>query len=252
MLDCLIWGLWLSITPLSTSDCTQKVFYQSWQNSRKQSSGSQDPGLLDQNLVEFQLPTRQPLRISSTFGQRQHPILGRRLQHQGVDFPLPVGTPITAVADGQAVEQGHSRRAGKFVTLRHADGWYSRYLHLDNILVHKGGQLAAGEPIGLSGNTGLSTGPHLHLEIGYRGVPLDPMSLLNQRSSPLIKQGSPFYTARSDEQPKVVLISQGGGGTKVTVRLRNKTRTVAPGHRVFGEFQVVRSDNGRYRVIPAV
>ncbi|WJD51186.1 M23 family metallopeptidase, partial [Enterobacter sp. PGRG2] len=137
--------------------------------------------------VRFVHPIEKKVAVSSAFGLRRHPILGRYIEHKGMDLPVPVGSPVMSVADGEVVERGHDRRAGNYLTVRHNDGWYSRYLHLNTVTVRKGDRLSAGETIATSGNTGLSTGPHLHLEIGYKGVALDPAPLLS---------GSPMLLAR--------------------------------------------------------
>jgi hypothetical protein len=170
-----------------------------------------------------------------------------------MDLPVPVGSPVMSVADGEVVERGHDRRAGNYLTVRHNDGWYSRYLHLNTVSVRKGDRLSAGETIATSGNTGLSTGPHLHLEIGYKGVALDPAPLLS--GSPMLlarRMGSATPSTKISASPRVVMISQGEGGTRITVRFNSKTRTVAPGSKVFGGYRVVQQHNGKYQIVSAV
>ncbi len=87
------------------------------------------------------------------------------MQHKGMDIPVPFGSSVHAIADGEVVESGYGRGTGYFITLRHADGWLSRYFHLASARVRKGEKLTAGEEIAASGSSGFSTGPHLHLEI---------------------------------------------------------------------------------------
>ncbi|MER6529334.1 transglycosylase family protein [Streptomyces sp. NPDC001508] len=101
--------------------------------------------------------------------------------HTGVDFPVPTGTPVRAVAAGQVVAAGWGGSFGYQVVIRHADGRYSQYAHLSAISVKTGQSLTAGQRIGRSGSTGNSTGPHLHFEVrtgpGF-GTDVDPVAYL--------------------------------------------------------------------------
>jgi len=109
--------------------------------------------------------------IASGFSMRISPISGQMLAHEGVDMSAPLGTPIHAVADGVVVEITSDYRSGTYVRIQHtaADGstFYSAYAHeyLDDILVHVGDTVTAGQQIGAVGSNGWSTGPHLHFEI---------------------------------------------------------------------------------------
>lgn len=106
------------------------------------------------------------LRIVSGWTRRQ---VGteREHQHHGVDIPLPVGTPIKAAADGVVITAHpiDNNDAGIHVAVKHAGGLVSRYLHLSRLSVSNGQRVQKGQEIGLSGNTGLSEGPHLHLDL---------------------------------------------------------------------------------------
>ncbi|MFJ8791828.1 transglycosylase family protein [Streptomyces sp. NPDC102462] len=101
--------------------------------------------------------------------------------HTGVDFPVPTGTPVKAVAAGQVVAAGWGGSFGYQVVIRHADGRYSQYAHLSAISVKAGRPVTAGQRIGRSGSTGNSTGPHLHFEVrtgpGF-GSDIDPVAYL--------------------------------------------------------------------------
>ncbi|MEJ3972934.1 M23 family metallopeptidase, partial [Citrobacter braakii] len=176
-MSCLIWSIWLTMSPLATTSCEQawqQAFVPSLQaaqmwseeNLRMPSSAA---AVDDDNApVRFIWPVAKR-QISSGFGQRLHPVLGRMMQHKGMDIPVPFGSSVHAIADGEVVESGYDRGAGYFITLRHADGWQSRYFHLASTRVRKGEKLTAGEEIAASGSSGFSTGPHLHLEIAWRG-----------------------------------------------------------------------------------
>lgn len=120
-------------------------------------------------------------RITSRFGDRFDAFTGHRARHHGVDYGVPVGTPVVAVGAGRVKHAGRrSASAGNFVVIEHAGGYESRYLHLDSIDddVAPDALVAAGQVIGMSGNTGRSTGPHLHYELRLAGIPIDPTSSL--------------------------------------------------------------------------
>jgi murein DD-endopeptidase MepM/ murein hydrolase activator NlpD len=117
---------------------------------------------------------RSPLefdaRVSSHFSaSRLHPVLHTVKAHYGTDYAAPTGTPVRAVADGVVVSAGMSGGSGNLVTIRHADGYQTQYLHLSRILVRAGQQLDQGTRIGLVGMTGLATGPHLDIRISKNG-----------------------------------------------------------------------------------
>lgn len=98
--------------------------------------------------------------------------------HKGVDWACPIGTAVKASCAGTVVQSGWSNGYGYCVTLRHADGRQTRYGHLKKTLVSVGQTVSQGEKIGLSGNTGRSTGPHLHFEILINGSQVDPLKYL--------------------------------------------------------------------------
>ncbi len=115
-------------------------------------------------------------RISSSFDpQRRHPVTGRVAPHHGTDFAMPIGTPIEAPADGRVTRVEHDQYAGRFIVIEHGQGYSTRYLHLDRALVSPGDEVERGDRIALSGNTGRSTGPHLHYEVHVNRQPKDPM-----------------------------------------------------------------------------
>lgn len=122
-------------------------------------------------------PTTQLYRVSSAFNRnRLHPITGRRTPHNGVDLATPQGTPIASTGDGIIRRVGNHPYAGKYVDIDHGGSYTTRYLHLHKILVSKGAQVKRGQKIALSGNTGRSTGAHLHFEFHIKGRPVDPLT----------------------------------------------------------------------------
>ncbi|MBC7100009.1 M23 family metallopeptidase, partial [Candidatus Bipolaricaulota bacterium] len=116
--------------------------------------------------------------ISSSFGPRIHPIYGVPSFHTGIDIAVPEGTPVRAAAGGTVTFSGWQEGFGLLVVIDHENGYETYYGHLSRLLVAPGQSVSAGETIALSGNTGLSTGPHLHFEVRYLGTPVDPRPLL--------------------------------------------------------------------------
>lgn len=117
-------------------------------------------------------------RVTSHFGQRFDAFTGAPSFHHGVDYGVPVGTPVLAAGAGRVKAIGHSDSSGNFVVLAHAGGFESTYLHLDSIRVKLGHVVASDDVIALSGNTGRSTGPHVHYELRLAGIALDPLATL--------------------------------------------------------------------------
>ena len=116
-------------------------------------------------------------RISSPFNpSRRHPITGRISPHKGVDFSMPTGTPIYATGDGEVVRVKNHPFAGKYIEIKHDGRYVTRYLHLSKSTVRRGQKVKRGERIALSGNTGRSTGPHLHYELHIKGRAVNPMT----------------------------------------------------------------------------
>jgi len=122
-------------------------------------------------------PTAGHYRVSSHFSKaRRHPITGRISPHNGVDFGMPTGTPILSTGDGVVTRVSNHPFAGKYIEIQNGSHFTSRYLHLSRILVRRGQTVQRGERIALSGNTGRSTGPHLHFELHINGRPVNPLT----------------------------------------------------------------------------
>lgn len=117
-------------------------------------------------------------RLSSRFGKRKAPTKGASTYHKGVDWSVPIGTAIRASAGGVVTRAGWGSGYGYCVYIKHPDGRETRYGHLSKVLVKTGQNVKQGEKIALSGNTGVSTGPHLHFEILMGGVQVDPLKYL--------------------------------------------------------------------------
>ncbi|WP_271079195.1 M23 family metallopeptidase [Aurantiacibacter sp. MUD61] len=124
------------------------------------------------------VPSLMPLadaRLTSGYGNRNHPILRRRARHNGVDLAAPTGTPVYATADGIVEMAQWYSSYGNYVQIGHGGEMETRYAHLSRYTVSSGEQVRAGDLIGYVGSTGRSTGPHLHYEIRVSGDPVNPI-----------------------------------------------------------------------------
>jgi murein DD-endopeptidase MepM/ murein hydrolase activator NlpD len=114
--------------------------------------------------------------VSSRFGLRKDPFTGRTLFHRGIDIAAPAGVQVRAAEGGEVLGAGYERGYGNTVVVRHPGGLQTRYAHLATLEVKPGQEIAAAQVVGTVGNTGRSTGPHLHFEVTRLGKPLDPTS----------------------------------------------------------------------------
>ncbi|WP_265498751.1 murein DD-endopeptidase MepM [Providencia rustigianii] len=130
---------------------------------------------LERGFLRF--PTVKQFRVSSHFNPRRvNPVTGRVAPHKGVDFSMPVGTPVLAVGDGEVIVAKYSGAAGNFIAIRHGRQYTTRYMHLRQLLVKPGQKVKRGDRIALSGNTGRSTGPHLHFEMWVNQQAVNPLT----------------------------------------------------------------------------
>ena len=134
------------------------------------------------HMLEFQktvlahTPAIWPVNgwISSQFGFRKSPFTGKREFHKGLDIANRKGSPVIATADGTITFVGRKGSLGNAVIIDHGFGTVTRYAHLDKILCKNGDKVQRSDTIGLVGNSGRSTGPHLHYEVHLSGVPVNP------------------------------------------------------------------------------
>ena len=116
--------------------------------------------------------------ITSWFSWRRDPFSGRNSFHNGLDIGVPMGTPICSAMEGTVNETGYSPIMGKYVIVRHSGGWKTLYAHMSSITAQNGQYLSRGGRLGLSGNTGYSTGPHVHFSVFKNGKAVNPANVL--------------------------------------------------------------------------
>jgi murein DD-endopeptidase MepM/ murein hydrolase activator NlpD len=131
--------------------------------------------------LDLTWPIAIPHVVTSGYGERVHPVLKSRRFHNGVDLAVPIGTPILAAQAGRA-RVGEDHVSGKYVVIEHGHGVRTSYCHLDEILVQRGERVEPGTRIARSGNTGRSTGPHLHFVVRIGKHTIDPAALRRRRA----------------------------------------------------------------------
>ena len=136
--------------------------------------------LEEQRLMVMSTPSIWPVKgwLSSKFGYRISPFSGRRTFHEGIDVAARYGTPVRATAKGIVIYAGYKVGYGKLVTIDHGFGYVTRYGHNSKILVKVGDSVEKGQVISKVGNTGKSTGPHVHYEVLVNGVPVNPLKFI--------------------------------------------------------------------------
>ena len=155
-------------------------------------------------------------RLTSGFGYRRHPILGRTILHAGVDYAAPRGTPILAAGNGIIEKAGKSSGYGNLTVIKHTNGYETAYGHQRAFAagIKPGVRVHQGQVIGYVGSTGLSTGPHLHFEIRVNRKPVDPLRIRLPRGRVLKGE---FLQAFERERTRIdtLLGNQGQAPTKV-------------------------------------
>ena len=139
-------------------------------------------------------------RLSSGFGMRKHPILGYNKKHQVFDFAAPIGTPIMAAGTGHIEFVGNNGGARKYIRIKHLNGYKTSYSHLSKYAsgIQKNIKVRQGQVIGYVGNTGLSTGPHLHYEVIFNGKRINPMKMKLPSGKQLKDKNLKIFLAEKD------------------------------------------------------
>ena len=149
--------------------------------SRTDYLGILESSLFDARVKRKLMPTTTPVEGSwnaSSFGWRIDPITGQQALHEGIDFIADVGTPVFAAAGGVVVFAEYHAQYGNMVEIDHGNDFITRYAHASKLLVKVGEVVRRGRKIADVGSTGRSTGPHLHFEVRYKGVPKNPARFL--------------------------------------------------------------------------
>ncbi|MCC7186152.1 MAG: peptidoglycan DD-metalloendopeptidase family protein [Acidobacteria bacterium] len=142
-----------------------------------------------------------PDRISSAYGVRRDPISGASKMHQGVDIPMATGDDVRTLQGGTVIESQVRGAYGHTIVVDHGEGLTTRYAHLSARHVQVGDTVAAGQVVGLAGQTGRATGPHLHLEVRQDGVAMDPLSLDAARMLGNVMPGPEKTAGTADDDP---------------------------------------------------
>ena len=156
------------------------------QLSRQMENRSDSLGILESQLFDAKvkkklMPTIPPVDAAysaSSYGWRIDPFNGMLAMHEGVDFPVDIGTPVFAAAGGVVIYSGPHPQYGFLVEIDHGNDFTTRYAHCSRVLVREGEVVQRGSKIAESGSTGRATGPHLHFEVRYRGVAQNPIRFL--------------------------------------------------------------------------
>jgi murein DD-endopeptidase MepM/ murein hydrolase activator NlpD len=125
----------------------------------------------------FLCPLRETF-ITSPYGIRRHPVLGSKRFHYGLDLSARRGTPVYAARAGRIIFAGRKNRYGKLIVIQHRNGLTTRYAHLLRYDVRTGDDVKQGQRIALSGDSGMTTGPHLHFEVRKNGVSQNPAAYI--------------------------------------------------------------------------
>nr|WP_315490475.1 M23 family metallopeptidase [uncultured Rhodoferax sp.] len=172
--------------------------------------------LFEQKIKKMMIPTQTPVpnaNLGSSFGWRIDPISGRSALHTGLDFPATPGTAIFAAAGGVVVAQEYQSEYGNMVEIDHGNDLISRYAHASKVYVKKGDLIKRGQKIAEVGNTGRSTGSHLHFEVLVQGIPQDPQKFLNagrELGTPQVARSSmPLSTGGLASSPNSAMPSSG-------------------------------------------
>ena len=164
---------------VSGSDEQFKQLFSTWQSL--DNGGPATPTTVSTPVAPtmgVSIPSRAPLAASTTtssYGMREHPVLGGMKAHKGIDLAAPVGTPVYATADGTVERADWFSSYGLYVAIEHGGDLETRYAHMSRLAVAAGEHVHKGEIIGYVGTTGRSTGPHLHYEVRVGGEAVNPI-----------------------------------------------------------------------------
>ena len=166
------------ITALGEADAQFRSLHAGW-------TSPNEPNIPSQPQVKGSVPSLYPVdmqyaRKSSGYGRRSAPVKGASTYHKGVDLAAPIGTPIYVTGDGVVTRAGWASGYGKVVYVDHGNGIETRYAHMSGFATEVGAPVRKGDLIGYVGNTGRSSGPHLHYEVRIDGVAQNPTSFMQE------------------------------------------------------------------------
>ncbi|MCM1001477.1 MAG: M23 family metallopeptidase [Wolbachia endosymbiont of Melophagus ovinus] len=173
-------------TSLTTNKKATRLYHYKSQNGQE---GYFDKGGIGlRGNKAFINPLNGDYRISSKFGNRKHPIRGKVVFHKGVDYAAKFGTPIYAAAEGVIEYIGNNGGYGKYVKIKHKNGYSTCYAHMSKFSsdVKLGSKVKQGQVIAYVGSTGIATGPHLHYEVIYNGKHVDPLTIAHKNKVRLL------------------------------------------------------------------
>ena len=172
--------------------------------------------IMERRIKTTLLPTIVPINgthVGSTFGRRIDPIAGVSAMHEGIDFVADPGTPVIASAGGVVLTAESHPQYGNLIEIDHGNDFSSRYAHLSKIKVKPGQIIKRGQEIALSGNTGRTTGPHLHFEVRFKGVAQNPARFLQQGTQMALNSPDELKPASPSAKP---LLPSRASRTKAT------------------------------------
>jgi murein DD-endopeptidase MepM/ murein hydrolase activator NlpD len=161
---------------VTSSDEQFKQLFSSWQSMDQ--GGPVTISTPSAPTMGVSIPSRAPLAAASTsssYGMRNHPVLGGMRAHKGIDLAAPTGTPVYATADGTIGRADWFSSYGLYVAIEHGSDLETRYAHMSRLAVAAGQHVKKGDVIGYVGTTGRSTGPHLHYEVRVGGAAVNPI-----------------------------------------------------------------------------
>ena len=159
----------IKVKKVNSSPCSHKVTSQPFQSNESVKTAFE---------IFDEPPSMHPLngnfKMTSGFGQRMHPIYKKKKMHTGVDFRAPMGTDVVATSDGVIIKATYHKKHGNYIIVQHDDEYKTKYSHLSKLKVKEGDSVKKGNVIGLVGNSGMSTLPHLHYEVIKNGKKVNP------------------------------------------------------------------------------
>ncbi len=177
---------------------TEELMTQLTRSAAAMKKSSEEMGSKARNIPAIQpIANRQLTLLTASYGMRMHPFYKTLKSHQGVDFTIPEGTRIFATADGVVKSVTTNSTSGKEITIDHGNGYTTAYSHIKSTTVGRGQRVKRGDIIALSGNTGLSITPHLHYEVSYNGMRVDPIHYF-------------FMELTPEEYQRMIKIAQSG------------------------------------------